>query len=92
MSEEEKSKSEEVSEEVGEIVGKGLKKSAELVYSFAKGIGKGVNEDEEETTHLSSEISEINVEDPLKILKQRYARGEISIKEYKEMKKMLEEE
>ena len=85
------SKSEEISEEVGEVVGKGVKKGAELLASFAKGLGKGIMEDDENESRDSlDEKKGTDDDDPLHILKLRYAKGEISKEKYAEMKKMLE--
>jgi hypothetical protein len=36
------------------------------------------------------QISSSNIDDPLKVLKIRYARGEITKEQYEEMRKMLE--
>ena len=86
------SKSEEVSEEVGEFVGKGVKKGAEIIASFAKGLGKGIMEDEENETRGSSgnQRNGTDVDNPMHVLRLRYARGEISKEKYNEMKKILE--
>ena len=86
------SKSDEISEEVGAFVGKGVKKGAEIITSFAKGLGKGIMEDDEIGSRNSSgkEKKETEREDPIYILKIRYAKGEISKEEYDKMKKTLE--
>jgi hypothetical protein len=86
------SKSEEVSEDVGEFVGKGVKKGAEIIASFAKGLGKGIMEDEENEFQDSggTEKKGTDVDDPIHVLKLRYAKGEISKEKYDEMKKILE--
>jgi hypothetical protein len=49
-----------------------------------------VNEKRESAKFLSKAVSSSNFDDPLKVLKLRFAKGEITKEQYEEMRKLLE--
>jgi len=70
---------------VASIMGKGIKKWAEELYQAVVNAQKDILK----VSDKNSQTNEKTDEDPIKILKIRYAKGEITKEEFEQMKKDL---
>ncbi len=76
---------------VKSFTGKAIKKWAETFYNIVAEIHKYENQKKIEENNQKSTEENGKEDEPMKILKIRFAKGEITKEEYDEMKKALEE-